>query len=216
MISMILCSSPVQPDLECSQGWSIYHLSCHSVPVFHHSIAKKYFLTSSLNLPSFSLKPLPLVKSLQALLKSLSPSFLYPLSGTGRLLEGLPWAFSSPGWTAPTQPFLKGELFHPSEHFCGPPLDPLQQVHSFPVLRAPELDTGLQQSGAEGQKLLKILLHLFFPYQRQMCLLVCWDYLHFLSAADFHTFWEQCLKNFSSQFTLRINLFFEILYVFDH
>jgi len=35
-----------------------------------------FFLGSSLNLPSFSLKPSPLVLSLQTLLKSLSPAFL--------------------------------------------------------------------------------------------------------------------------------------------
>ncbi|KAK4828525.1 hypothetical protein QYF61_026947 [Mycteria americana] len=38
----------------------------------------------------------------------------------------------------------EGEVFHPSDHFCGPPLDLLQQVHVFPVLRAPELDAVLQ------------------------------------------------------------------------
>ncbi|KAK4810749.1 hypothetical protein QYF61_007723 [Mycteria americana] len=43
-----------------------------------------------------------------------------------------------------SQPFLIGEVFHPSDHFCGPPLDPLQQVHVFPVLRTPELDAVLQ------------------------------------------------------------------------
>ncbi|KAK4827196.1 hypothetical protein QYF61_015224 [Mycteria americana] len=41
-----------------------------------------------------------------------------------------------------------------SYHFCGPPLDPIQQVHVLPVLRAPELDTVLQvgshQSRVEG------------------------------------------------------------------
>jgi len=46
-------------------------------------------------------------------------------------------------------------VFHPSDHFCGPLLDLLQQVHVFPVLRAPQLDAGLQvrshQSGVEGQ-----------------------------------------------------------------
>ena len=36
---------------------------------------KNFFLISSLNLPSFSLKPLPLVLSLQALVKSPSPAF---------------------------------------------------------------------------------------------------------------------------------------------
>ncbi|KAK4807110.1 hypothetical protein QYF61_018451 [Mycteria americana] len=39
-------------------------------------IVKNFFLISSLNLPSFSLKPLPLVLSQQALVKSLAPSFL--------------------------------------------------------------------------------------------------------------------------------------------
>ncbi|KAK4825246.1 hypothetical protein QYF61_025645, partial [Mycteria americana] len=49
----------------------------------------------------------------------------------------------------------RGEVFHPSDPLCGPPLDPLQQVHVFPVLRTPELNTVLQvgshQSGVEGQ-----------------------------------------------------------------
>jgi len=44
------------------------------------------------------------------------------------------------------------QLLH---HFHGPPLDLLQQLYVFAVLRAPELDAGLQvgshQSGAEGQ-----------------------------------------------------------------
>jgi len=46
-------------------------------------------------------------------------------------------------------------VLQPSDHFCGLPLDPLQEAHVFPVLRAPELDAGLQvgscHSGAEGQ-----------------------------------------------------------------
>ncbi|KAK4830181.1 hypothetical protein QYF61_008972 [Mycteria americana] len=54
-----------------------------------------------------------------------------------------------------SQPFLIGEVLQLSDHFCGPPLDPLQQVHVFPVLRTPELDAALQvgshQSRAEGQ-----------------------------------------------------------------
>jgi len=41
------------------------------------------------------------------------------------------------------------------DHFCGPPLDALQQVHVSPVLRAPHLDTVLQvrphQRRVEGQ-----------------------------------------------------------------
>ena len=41
-------------------------------------IIKNFFLISRLNLPSFSLKPFPLVLSPQTLLWSLSPSFLQP------------------------------------------------------------------------------------------------------------------------------------------
>ncbi|KAK4827646.1 hypothetical protein QYF61_020418, partial [Mycteria americana] len=36
------------------------------------------------------------------------------------------------------------EVFHPSDHFCGPPLNLLQQVLVFPALRTPELDAVLQ------------------------------------------------------------------------
>jgi len=46
---------------------------------------KNFFLLSSLNLPSFSLKPLPLVLSLHALVKSPSPALLQAPSGTGSL-----------------------------------------------------------------------------------------------------------------------------------
>jgi len=46
-------------------------------------------------------------------------------------------------------------VFQLSDYFCVPPLDPLQQVHVFLMLRAPELDTALQvwphKSGVEGQ-----------------------------------------------------------------
>ena len=52
-------------------------------------------------------------------------------------------------------PVLIGELIQPSDHFHGPPLDVLQQLHVFLMLRAPELDAGLQvrshQSRVEGQ-----------------------------------------------------------------
>ncbi|KAK4807049.1 hypothetical protein QYF61_018390 [Mycteria americana] len=81
-------------------------------------IVKKFFLISSLNLPSFSLKPLPLVLSQQALAEQPQLS----------------------------QPVLIGEVFHPSDHLRGPPLDPLKQVHVFLVLRTPELDAVLQDA----------------------------------------------------------------------
>ena len=37
-----VAQSPVQPGLECSQGWGIYHLSGQPVPVFHHPHYKKF------------------------------------------------------------------------------------------------------------------------------------------------------------------------------
>jgi len=43
-----------------------------------------------------------------------------------------------------SQPFLTGEVFQPSDNFCGPCLDPLQQLPVLPVLRAPELEAELQ------------------------------------------------------------------------
>jgi len=59
------------------------------------------------------------------------------------LLPGLPDAFSrlnSPS----SQPVLKGEVFHPLGHFCGPALVAFHQVHVSPVLRTPHLDAILQ------------------------------------------------------------------------
>jgi len=49
------------------------------------------------------------------------------------------------------QPFLIAEVFHSFDHFCGPPLDPLQQVHVCPVLKALELHTGLQVESHQGR-----------------------------------------------------------------
>ncbi|KAK4826030.1 hypothetical protein QYF61_003851 [Mycteria americana] len=108
-------------------------------------IVKTFFLISSLNLPSFSSKPLPLVLLQQALLKILKgPNKVSPEPS---LLQAEQPQLS--------QPFFIGEMFHPLDHLCGPPLDPIQQVCVFPVLRAPELDAVLQvgshQHGVEGQ-----------------------------------------------------------------
>ena len=107
-------------------------------------IVKNIFLTSSLNLPSFSLKPLPLVLSQQALLKCLSPSFLqapfkyWKVSPGPSLLQAEQPQLS--------QPFLVAEVFQPSDHLCAPPLNPLQQLYVLLVLGAPELHVGLQVS----------------------------------------------------------------------
>jgi len=37
-----VAQSPVQPGLECSQGWGIDHLSGKPVPGFHHPHGKKF------------------------------------------------------------------------------------------------------------------------------------------------------------------------------
>ena len=58
-------------------GMGHCHLSGHPVGLAALSI-NNFFLRSSLNLPSFSLKPFPLVPSQQILLWSLFPSFLQP------------------------------------------------------------------------------------------------------------------------------------------
>ena len=71
-----VAQSPIQPGLECFQGWGLHYLSGQPVTVFHHPYRKHFFLISSLNVPSLSLKPLFLVLLQQTLLKIFSPSFL--------------------------------------------------------------------------------------------------------------------------------------------
>ncbi|KAK4817028.1 hypothetical protein QYF61_026034 [Mycteria americana] len=119
-----VAQSPVQPDLECFQGWGIYSLSGQPVP-------------SETTL--FWFKTITLVLSQQALLKGLFPSFLEALFKSPRsLLQAEQPQFS--------QPVFTGEVLQLSDHLRGPPLDPLQQVHAFPVLRTPELDAVLQDT----------------------------------------------------------------------
>ena len=48
------------------------------------------------------------------------------------------------------QPLFTGEVLQPSDHLCGPPLDPLQQLLIFPVLGTPDLDALLQTGPHEG------------------------------------------------------------------
>ena len=47
-----VAQSPVQPGLECFQGWGLHSFSGQSVPGFHHPYGKNFFLISSPNLPS--------------------------------------------------------------------------------------------------------------------------------------------------------------------
>ena len=84
--------SPIQPGLECFQGGASTASLGNLFQCLTNTTVKNFFLISSLNLPSFSLKPLPLVLSLPALIRSPSPAFLWAPPGTGRPLEGLPAA----------------------------------------------------------------------------------------------------------------------------
>jgi len=66
--------------------------------------------------------------------------------------------------------------------FLWPPLDPLQQVHVFPVLRAPQLGAGLQagshQSGVEGQNPLpRPAGHAAFDAARDTVGLLCCEHI---------------------------------------
>ncbi|KAK4828850.1 LOW QUALITY PROTEIN: hypothetical protein QYF61_000907 [Mycteria americana] len=138
-----VAQSPIQPDLECFQGWGLHCLS--GQPCLATLIVKHFFLKSSLNLPSLSLKLLLLVLSQQALLNILEGC--YKVSPQPSLLQAEQPQLS--------QPVLVAEVLQPSDHFCGPPLGLLQQLHVLLVLRAAELDAVLQvgshQSRVEGQ-----------------------------------------------------------------
>ena len=98
----------------------------------HHSYLKQnnFLLMSSLNLPSFSLKPFSLVLS-QNPSWSICPLLYYSSSfDIERPLLGLPGDCQAEQ-SQLFQPLLTGKVFHPLDHFCGPPLDALQQVHVF-------------------------------------------------------------------------------------
>jgi len=69
------CPEPLQPDLGCLQGWGSSTAPSDRCQCLTALTAQNFFLTSNLNLPSFSWKPFPLVPSQQTLLKSLSLSF---------------------------------------------------------------------------------------------------------------------------------------------
>ncbi|KAK4815950.1 hypothetical protein QYF61_010444 [Mycteria americana] len=137
--------SPIQPDLECFQGWGLHYPLGNLFQCLTTLIVKNFFLKSSLNLPSLSLKPLLLVLSQQALLKILEGC--YKVSPQPSLLQAEQPKLS--------QPILVGEVLQPSDHFCGPPLDPLQQLHVLLVLRAPELDAVLEGCSRSHHPVLK-------------------------------------------------------------
>jgi len=79
-----------------------------------------YYMTLQKSLSSFLVGPLQVLEGFYKV--SLEPSLL-----TAEKLH-----FS--------QPFLTGQMFNPSDRFCGPPLDPLEQLHVFSTLRALEMN----------------------------------------------------------------------------
>jgi len=82
-----VAQSPIQPGLEHFQGGGAFTASLGNLFKYLTSLmVKNFILISNLDITCFSLKPLPLVLSLHALVKSPSPAFLLPHSGTGRLL----------------------------------------------------------------------------------------------------------------------------------
>ena len=120
-----------------------------------HTI-KDFFLIFSLNLPSFSLKPFPLVLAKQSPKESVPFFLTAPL----QVLKGCYQVSLEPSLLQAersqlSQPILIVGVFHPLAYFCDPSLDLLQQICVSPVLRTPHLDSELQvrshQCRAEGQ-----------------------------------------------------------------
>ena len=98
-----IAQTPIQPDLECLQGWGFHHLSGQCVSMPHHSHCRRLFPYIQ---PKFTLfrsetiSPCPITsdsakESDCALLSCCSPS------GTDRPLSALPAALPSPCCTAP-------------------------------------------------------------------------------------------------------------------
>ena len=82
---------------------------------------KSFILLANLNLPSFSLKPLPLVLLLHALVESHSPAFFVAHL---QVLEGCSKASPQRSLLQAeqpqlSQPFLTAEVLQPSDHICG-------------------------------------------------------------------------------------------------
>jgi len=82
---------------------------------------KKFFLTSKLNLPSFSLEPFPLVQSLLDGVKSWSPSCSLQVLEACNEVCPEPSLLQAKKAQIP-QPFLIGQMLQPSDHPCGPRL----------------------------------------------------------------------------------------------
>ena len=148
---------PIQAGLEQLPGGSNHSFSGQPVPVPHKPHGKECCPYVQCKSTLFQLKatnPCPITpclckKSLCRFLVAL----IHVLEGCYKVSLKPSSLQAEPPQLSP--PFFRGEVFHPSHHFCGPPLDPFQQVHVLVMLRAPELDGVLQvrscQSRAEWQ-----------------------------------------------------------------
>jgi len=84
---------------------------------------KSFFLPSNVNLPSLSLKPLPLVLSLSDCVKCQFPSCLWAPFKYWKAAVRSPWILQAEQFQIP-QPFFTGEVLQPSDQICGPFLAP--------------------------------------------------------------------------------------------
>lgn len=118
-----IAQGPIQCGLKHFQEWGIHNLIGNLFQSFTTLWVKNFFLTSSLNLPSFSLKLLPLVPSLSAHVKSCSPN----LEGPFRYWKVAIRSSQSILFSMPSNPnslsvFIQ-EILQLPGHFHGPSLD---------------------------------------------------------------------------------------------
>ena len=138
----------------------IYNLAGQPVPVSHHSHSKEFIPNNLSKSTCFHFKAISPHPVTACPYKKSLPSF--PVGPFG-LLEGCdkvpPELFLFQAEEPQlSQPVLGGEVLQPSDQLCGPPLDPLQQLHVLPVLGPPEVDSVLQlgshKSRVKGHKCL--------------------------------------------------------------
>jgi len=118
-----VAQSPIQPDLQSYQGWSIYHISGQHVPVFHHPQSKEFLpytqsksiffwfkIITPFSVPIFRISPLSVLKdcykvSLELSLLQAEQSHLSAFAHSRRVpsLGSFLWP---PSGSAPTGPCL--------------------------------------------------------------------------------------------------------------
>ena len=138
--------SHIQPGLQCPQGWGIHSLLGQPVPVCHHPRGEELPPNIQPKPPLSQFKTIPPCPiTVHPRKQPLHLVFICSL----QVLEGHNEVSPDPSPLQAKQaqfpqPFLTGEVLQPSDHLCGPPLDPLQELHILPVLGAPGLDAVLQ------------------------------------------------------------------------